>query len=140
MKRKPRESVQRDAKRLPPLRLLQRCLQVSPSAALEVRHPGEVPRCASCSSVGGPRLYACLTCAAFTVPPTLLPMLTPGTRSPSMLTAPSFFLLPATTRSMIVISTPPLSLRRPLLHRDLREQSRPRRRRVTGSEGGLPVV
>ncbi|KAG0461423.1 hypothetical protein HPP92_021720 [Vanilla planifolia] len=51
------------------LRLLQRCLRVSPLGRAEVRrHPGEVPRCASCSSVGGPRLYACLTCAAVHCP------------------------------------------------------------------------
>lgn len=32
------------------------------------RDPGEVPRCAECSSASGPRLYACLACAAVHCP------------------------------------------------------------------------
>ncbi|CAL9061900.1 ubiquitin C-terminal hydrolase 22-like [Musa acuminata AAA Group] len=47
------------------LRSLHRCLRRRPPLGRpEVhREPGEVPRCASCRR-GGPRLYACLACAA----------------------------------------------------------------------------
>nr|XP_010913339.1 ubiquitin C-terminal hydrolase 22 isoform X2 [Elaeis guineensis] len=51
-----------------PLRSLHRCLRPRSSGRAEVRRdPGEVPRCASCPPTAtrhGPRLYACLSCAA----------------------------------------------------------------------------
>lgn len=53
-----------------PFRSLQRCLRPRPLAGrTEIRRdPQEIPRCASCAAVGvgstGPRLYACLACAA----------------------------------------------------------------------------
>ncbi|KAK8916384.1 Ubiquitin carboxyl-terminal hydrolase 22 [Platanthera zijinensis] len=51
------------------LRSLHRCLSVRPLGRAEVRRdPGEVPHCAACPSANGPRLYACLACAAVHCP------------------------------------------------------------------------
>ncbi|XP_020598682.1 ubiquitin carboxyl-terminal hydrolase 22-like isoform X2 [Phalaenopsis equestris] len=52
-----------------PLRSFHRCLRVRPLGRAEVqRDPGEVPRCAACSSASSSRLYACLACAAVHCP------------------------------------------------------------------------